>query len=121
MQPAVGRAKHMSGILVGTETQDNLGKPFVLVVPDVSVYDLAISDSLITVGRLIQAGFTDRIPSQAKEDIFSLKTVPLYGSTITTPNGKTIIVMEYAQHTRCLHLPFVKHFFKPKFATARHF
>jgi len=37
MQPAVGPAKHMTGILRGAETQDNHGKPFVLVVPDVSV------------------------------------------------------------------------------------
>jgi len=37
MQPAVGPAKHMTGILMGAETQDSHGKPFVLVVPDVSV------------------------------------------------------------------------------------
>jgi len=42
MQPAVGPAKHMTGILKGTETQDSHGKPFVLVVPDVSVYDPAM-------------------------------------------------------------------------------
>ena len=50
-----------------------------LVVPDVFVYDPAMSDSLIPVGRLIEAGFTiiHRIPSQAKEDSFSLKNVPL--------------------------------------------
>jgi len=37
MQPAVGPAKHMTGILMGAETQDSHGKPFVLVVPDVCV------------------------------------------------------------------------------------
>jgi len=37
LQPAVGPAKHMSGILMGAETQDSHGKPFVLGVPDVSV------------------------------------------------------------------------------------
>ena len=60
-----------------------------------------MSDSLIPVGRLIEAGFTvnHRIPSQANKDGFSLKAIPLYGGTITTPDGKTIIVMEYAQHT----------------------
>ena len=47
----------MTGILMGAETQDSHGKPFVLVVPDVSVYDPAMSDSLIPVGRLIEAGF----------------------------------------------------------------
>jgi len=52
-------------------------------------------------GRLIEAGFSvkHRIPSQAHEDGFPLKAVPLYGGTITTPDGKTIIVMEYTQHT----------------------
>ena len=47
MQPAVGPAKHMTGILMGAETQGSHGKPFVLVVPEVSVYDPAMSDSLI--------------------------------------------------------------------------
>ena len=36
MQQAVGPAKHMTGILMGAETQDSHGKPFVLIVPDVS-------------------------------------------------------------------------------------
>jgi len=82
---------------MGAETQDSHGKPFALVIPDVSVYDLAMSDSLIPVGCLIEAGFSvnHRIPSQANEDGFSLKAVPFYGGTITTPDGKTIIVMEY--------------------------
>jgi len=42
----------------------------VLVVPDVSVYDPAMSDSLIPVGRLIEAGFSvnHRIISQSNED-----------------------------------------------------
>ena len=95
MQPAMGPAKHMTGILMGAETQDNHGNPFVFVVPDVSVYDPAMSrsDSLIPVGRLIEAGFTviHRIPSQAKEDGFPLKPVPLYAGTTTTPDGKTTI------------------------------
>ena len=115
MQPAVG-PKHMTGILMGAETQDSHGKPFVLVVPDVPVYDPAMSDSLIPVGRLIEAGFTinHRITSQANEDGFSLKTIMLYGGTITTPDGKTIIVMEYAQHTWHLPLPSNKRLSKPK-------
>jgi len=116
IQPAVGPAKHMTGILMGAETQDSQRKPFVFVVPDVSAYDPAMSDSLIPVGRLIEAGFSvnHRIPSQANEDGFSLKAVPLYGGTITTPDGKTIIVMEYAQHTWYLPLPSNKRFSKPK-------
>jgi len=116
MQPAVGPAKHMTGILMGAETQDSHRKPFVLFVPDVSVYDPAMSDSLIPVGRLIEVGFTVdyRIPSQANEDGFSLKTFPLYGGTITTLDDKTIIVMEYAQHTWGLPLPSNKRISNPK-------
>ena len=103
----MGPAKHMPGILMGTETRDSHDKPFVLVVPGVSVYDPAMSDSLIPMGRLVEAGFTvnHRIPSQAKEDGFSLKQFPLYGGIIETPDGKTTIVMEYAQHTWRLPLP----------------
>jgi len=106
----------MTGILMGAETQDSHGKPFVLVVPDASVYDPAMSDSLLPVGRLIEAGFTvhHRIPSQATEDGFPLKTFPLYGGTTTTPDCKTIIVMEYAQHTWRLPLPSNKRVSKPK-------
>jgi len=47
MQPAVGPEKHMTCILMGAETQDSHGKPFVFVVPDVSVYDPGMSDSLM--------------------------------------------------------------------------
>ena len=76
-------------------------------------YDPAVSDSLIPVGRLIEAGFIviHKIPSQAKEDGFSLKTVPLYG-TITTPDGKTTIVMECAPLPFLLPLPFSKRWSK---------
>ena len=51
------KTRRVTGILMGAETQDSHGKPFVFVVLDVSVYDPAMSDSLIPVGRLIQAGF----------------------------------------------------------------
>jgi len=68
------------------------------------------------VGRLIEAGFSvnHRIPSQANEDGFSLKDVPLFSGTIKTPDGKTTIVMEYAQHTWRLPLPSNKRFSKAK-------
>ena len=97
MQPAVDPAKHMKGILMGAETQNTHGKPFVMVVQDIPAYDPAMSDGLIPISRHIEAGFTiiDRIASQAKEDGLSLRGVPLYGSTITTPDG----VMEYAHYT----------------------
>jgi len=77
------------------------------------------------VGCLIAAGFSvnHKIPSQVNEDGFSLKAVPLYGGTITRPDGKTI-VMEYAQHTWRLPLPSNKSFSKPKLlprATSEYF
>ena len=117
MQPAVGPAKHMTGILMDAETQDSHGKPFVLVVPDVfSVYDLAMSDSILPVSRFVEAGFTvhHRIPSQANDDVFPARTFLLYGGTITTPDRKTTIVMEYAQRTWRLSLPANKRVSKPK-------
>ena len=72
-----------------------------LVVPDVSVYDPAnaMSENLIPVGRLIEAGFTviHKIPSQAKKDEFSHTPVPLCGGTITvtTPVGKTFFFFSF--------------------------
>jgi len=85
MQPVVGPAKHTTGILMGAETQNSHSKPFVFVVPDVSLYNPAMSNSLIPVGRIIEADFTvnHRIPSQASEKGFPLKAFPLYGGTIT--------------------------------------
>ena len=77
---------------MGAETRDSHDKPFVLVVPGVSVYDPAMSDSLIPMGRLVEVGFTvnHRIPSQAKEDGFSLKQFPLLSqaavSRVTIPS-----------------------------------
>jgi len=106
----------MTGILMGAETRNSHGKPCVFVVSDISMYDPAKSDSLIPVGRLIDTGFTvnHRFPSQANKDKFSLTAVPLYGDTITTPDGKITIVMEYTQHTWRLPLPSNKRVSKPK-------
>jgi len=50
MQPAIGTANKVMGILMGAETIDLHGKSFILVVPDVSVYDPGMSDSLISAG-----------------------------------------------------------------------
>jgi len=61
MQPAqaraVGTAKKMTGILIGAHTIDQHGKTFILVVLDLSVYDPGMSDSLISAGRLMEAGY----------------------------------------------------------------
>ena len=101
MQPAVGTAKKMMGILMGAETIDQLGKSLILVVPDVSVYDPGMSDILISAGRLMEASYNAnfRIPDDALTDDFAPATFPLYGGSITTPDNLTMIVMEYAGHT----------------------
>jgi len=54
MQPA----KHMTGILMCAEMQDSHGNPVVLVIPDISVYDPAMSDNIISVGHLMEDGYT---------------------------------------------------------------
>ena len=83
---------------MGAETIDQHGKYFILVVPDVSVYDSGMSNRLISAaGRLMEAGYNVnfRIPSDALTE----NTLPLYGGSITTPDNLTVIVMEYAEHT----------------------
>jgi len=101
MQPAVGTAKKMTGILMGAETIDQHGKSFILFVPDVTVYDPGMSDSLISAGRLMEAGYNVnfRIIDDAFTDGFAPATFPLYGGSITTLDNLTLIVMEYAGHT----------------------
>ena len=101
MQPAVGTAKKMTGILMGAETIDQHGKSFILFVPDVTVYDPGMSDSLISARRLMEVGYNVnfRIPDDALTDDFAPATFSLCGGSITTPDNLTIIVMEYAGHT----------------------
>ena len=83
------------------KTIDQYGKYFILVVLDVSVYDPGMSDSLVSAGRLMEAGYNVnfRIPSDALTDGFAPGTFPLYGGSITTPDNLTVIVMEYSEHT----------------------
>ena len=108
----------MTGILMGTETVDQHGKHHVLVVPDVSVFDPDISDSLISVGRLMEADYNVifRLPSNAASDGFSSKRFPPYGGTVTTPDSSTVIVVKYVSHTWLLPKPegALKTLSKPK-------
>jgi len=101
MQPAVGTAKKMIGILMGAVTIDQHGNTFIFVVPDVSVYDPGTSDSLILAGRLMEAGYNMnlRIPGDALTDGFALATFSLYGGSITITDNRTVIVMECAEYT----------------------
>jgi hypothetical protein len=53
----LGHAKTLPSIIMGCETVDVNGRPFTLVVPDESVSDPTLTDSLILVGRLKEDGF----------------------------------------------------------------
>ena len=101
MKPALGKAKKMTGILMGAERIVQHGKSFILVVPEVSVYIPSMSDSQISAGRRMEAGYNVnfRIPNDALTDGFAPHTFPLYGVSITTPDNLNVIVMEYAGHT----------------------
>ena len=100
MQPSVGPSKRMTGILMGTETVDQHGVPYVLIIPDVSVFDPGMSDSLVSAGRPMEAdyGVIFRIPSNADHDGFPSAQFPLFGGSVTTPDGSTVIIMEYVNH-----------------------
>jgi len=100
MQPAVGKAKKITGTLMGAKTTNQHGKSLILVVPDVSVYNPGMSDSLISAGRLMEAGcnVNFRIPDDFLTDGFTL-AFTFYEGIITTPDNLTVIVMEYAGHT----------------------
>jgi hypothetical protein len=81
MQGAFGRPTTMKGILMGCPTVDMHGVILTLVFPDESVSDSLLSDSLISAGRRMEAGFgvISRIPKDAITDGFHPATYPLYG------------------------------------------
>ena len=64
---------------MGTETVDLHGKHHVLVIPDVSVFNAHMTDSLISAGRLMEADYNVifRLPSNAASNGFSSKRFPL--------------------------------------------
>jgi len=66
----------------------------------VSAYNPGMSDSLISAGRLMEAGYNVnfRIPDDALKDGFTV-ALTFYECIITTPDNLTVIVMEYAGHT----------------------
>jgi len=96
MQPAVGTAKKMTGMLMGAETIDQYGYSLIFFLPDVSVHNLGMSESLISAGRPIKVGFNVnvRIPDDALTDGFALAIFPLYRGSITTPEILKMIVIE---------------------------
>jgi len=82
MQPAVGREKQMTGILMGAETIDQFGKSFILIVTDLSVNDPGIFGSLISARHLMEVDYKVnlQIPSDTLTDGFVRATSsPLWG------------------------------------------
>ena len=57
MQGAFGNPTTMKGILMGCSTVDIQEFPLTFVIPDESVSDPLLSDSLVSAGRLMEAGF----------------------------------------------------------------
>ena len=57
MVGALGTTKSMPGIVMGCETRDITGKVLTIIIPDEAVSDASLTDSLIPVGRLKEAGF----------------------------------------------------------------
>jgi hypothetical protein len=53
MRGGFGRPTTKKGILIGCSTVDIQGLPFTLAIPDESVSDPLLSDSLFLAGRLI--------------------------------------------------------------------
>jgi len=72
---------------MGCSTMDIQGIPLTVVIPDESVCDPLLSDSLVSAGRLMDAGFgvIFRLPKDASTDGFHPDKYPLYGGTILTP------------------------------------
>jgi hypothetical protein len=107
---ALGNAKILPGIVMGCETIDTNGRPFTLIVPDDSVSDPNLTDSLIPVGRLKEAGFQVcfRIPVEAHLDGVDLTVYPKYGGKIITPNPESrTIFMDYEDETWRLPKPTI--------------
>ncbi len=92
---------------MGCSTVDIQGFPLTLVIPDESVSDPLLSDSLVSAGRLMEAGFEVifRLPQHADTDGFQPHKYPMYGGTIVTPNPSRTIVIEYRDHTWRLPIP----------------
>jgi hypothetical protein len=90
----------MKGILMGCHIMDMHGTPLTFVIPH-EYSDPLLSDSLISAGRLMEAGFGAifRISQNAVTDGINPATYPIHGGTILTPEQppRTIII-EYQGH-----------------------
>jgi hypothetical protein len=104
------RPTTMKGILMGCSTVDIQGLPLTLVISDESGSDPLLSDSLLSAGRLMEAGFEVifRLPHNASTNGFQPHKYPMYGGTIVTPERPSrTIVIEYSDHT--WRYPYLAH------------
>jgi hypothetical protein len=74
MKSATGTPTYMWAIRMGCATFDVYGKPIFFVIHGRSVFEKSLADSLISVGRLLEAGFKAafRTPSDASHDGFDI-------------------------------------------------
>ncbi len=109
---ALGHAKTLPGIIMGCETVDVNGRPFTPVVPNESVSDPTLRDSLIPVGRFKEDGFdvSFRVPVEAHIDGVDIDVYPKYGSKIITPGPDSrTVFMEYEKETWLVKTPDTDH------------
>jgi hypothetical protein len=108
MLGATGHTAQLPGILMGVETVDEVGEPFIVVVPNVSVSNPKAAESLLPAGPLMEVGYDIkfRLPSDAAADGYA--HMPLYGGTFITPAPSRVVIMEYQHATWRLPLPRVK-------------
>ncbi len=94
---ALGEPTYMDGIIMGCETIDTNGDQLLLVVPGESVFSSKLTESLINVAVLMEAGFDVhfRIPTDATIDAVDPIIHPDYGGHITTPDGRQVMMIYY--------------------------
>ncbi len=82
---------------MGCETIDTDGNQLLLVVPGESVFSSKLTESLISVAVLMEAGFDVhfRIPTDATLDEVDPIIHPDYGGHITTPDGRQVMMIYY--------------------------
>ena len=79
----------MHGIIMGCETVHTTDTQLLLVVPGESVFSSKLTESLISVDVLMEAGFdvVFRIPTDTVLDGVDPILHPTYGGHIITPDG----------------------------------
>ena len=83
MKVVTGAPAYMRTIRMGCATFDVYGKPLLFVMPGRSVFEKSLSDSLISVGRLLETEFKVvlGVPSDVTHDRFDLVSFTFYGGT----------------------------------------